>query len=245
MEWRVTFGDKPAISSVAIQGTADIYKYIDEEAADKIKNDVYVDDIVTGDKSRGKIEAHKCSISNILAKCGFKVMGFVTTGDHSPETLALLGTGEMGRVLGISWDHAKDEFSVKSRINLSKSYKGDRIEADYAYEQIPELIETKLTHRILLGIVNSCYDSLGVLSPITIQMKIELRGLYNKELNLSWDEPIPRHMKFSWIKILQRVKMAEQVRFPRCIKPKTAMQLRDGDLRRIIYTTFDTEPGIM
>ena len=221
---RVTFGDKPAaaISSAAIQETADIYRHIDQEAADKIKEDVYVDDIVTGVETREKIEKHKQNITDILAKGGFKIKGFVTTGDQSCEALALLGTSEMGHVLGICWDPTKDEFSVKARINISKKYKGERTEPDYSYEQIPQIIEIKLTRRILLGIVNSCYDPLGLLSPITIQLKIELRRLYNKELNLGWDDPVPRHLKANWIKILQLLKSAEKIRFPRCIRPKTA-----------------------
>ena len=58
---RVMFGDRPAaaISYVAIQETAEIYRYLNEVAADKIKNDTYVDDIVTGDESIETLEQHK------------------------------------------------------------------------------------------------------------------------------------------------------------------------------------------
>ena len=75
---------------------------------------------MTGDDSKERIEELKISIPEILGKTGFKVKGFVASGDKSDETLALLGTGEMGRVLGISWDPRKDELSVTVKINLSK-----------------------------------------------------------------------------------------------------------------------------
>ena len=145
------------------------------------------------------------------------------SGDRSSERLSLLGAGEIGRVLGTCWNPTEDVFSIEAKINFSKKHKGARIEPDFSYEQIPEVIDTKLTRRILLGIVNSCYDPLGLLSPITIQLKIELRNLYNKELNLGWDDPIPRHLKENWIRILQLLKNAKKVRFRRCIRSKTAV----------------------
>ena len=80
-------------------------------------------------------------------------------------------------------------------------------------------MDVVLTRRILLGIVNSCYDVYGLVSPITIQLKIELRNLYSKQLKLGWDDPVPSEVKKKWIQILQTVKSVEQVRFRRCLIP--------------------------
>ena len=57
------------------------------------------------------------------AKANFKVKGFVRSGDNSERSLSLLGTGELGRVLGVGWDPKKDVFSVIVKINLSKKRK--------------------------------------------------------------------------------------------------------------------------
>ena len=57
------------------------------------------------------------------------------------------------------------------------------------------MLHMKLTRLNLFSIVNSCYDPLGVLSCILIQLKIELRNLYKADLNLGWDDPIPEQMK--------------------------------------------------
>ena len=128
----VTFGDKPAaaISAVAIQETAEAFKHIDKNAANKLKDEMYVDDIVTGDSNSKNVDVLKESIKEILSKGGFFVKGCVQSGDTSKENLALLGTGEVGRVLGICWNPEHDEFAVKVRINLSKKYKGARRESD-------------------------------------------------------------------------------------------------------------------
>ena len=124
----VTFGDKPAasISAVAIQQTAELYKDIDEGAAQKIKSDMYVDDLATGGENIIEVNMLKKNIEQILEKGGFRMKGFAMSGDTAKETLQLLGTGEMGRILGIGWDLTKDEFAVKIRFNMSKKVKGVR-----------------------------------------------------------------------------------------------------------------------
>ena len=57
------FGDRPAaaISSVALRKTATIYKDMNEEAAEKIIRDSYVDDIATGSDDYKSVE--------LLQKC--------------------------------------------------------------------------------------------------------------------------------------------------------------------------------
>ena len=218
---RVMFGDRPAaaICSVAIRETAEIYKSIDEDAAEKIKNDTYVDDITTGTDDKNEIPVLKENITAILAKGGFKIKGFVESGDDSEEVLSLLGCGKVKRVLGVNYDPPPDEFSVSVHINVSKKHRGARTEEDYALEDIPKLIAIALTRRILQGIVYSCFDIYGLVACITIQLKIELRNLFSKELNLTWDDPVPEEIKKRWIQILQVVKSVEHVRFRRCIKP--------------------------
>ena len=86
--------------------------------------------------------------------------------------------------------------------------------------ELPQLMGVTLTRRILLGITNSCYDVYGLVSSITIQLKIELKNLLKPEFNLGWDDPVLKKLKEKWIKILQLLKSAEGVRFKRCIKQK-------------------------
>ena len=221
---RPTFGDKPAgaVCAAAVALTAETYSYIDEDAAQKIKEDSFVDDIVTGDDKRQRVEELKESFTEILSKTGFRIKSFITTGDKSEEDVSLLGSGEE-HVLGISWNPETDKLNIRVQVNLSKKQRGRRPEPDLTYDQIPKILEIKLTRRILLGIVNSCYDVFGLVAPILIQLKIELRNLFSKDLKLSWDDEIPEHMKTKWVKMLQLLKSAERIKFQRCIKPEGAV----------------------
>ena len=205
---RVMFGDTPAaaISSIAIRETADIYKDINEEAAAVIKEDTYVDDITTGRDEMSEIVALKAGITEILRKGGLEVKGFVTSGESSEELISLLGSGDISRILGVTYNPPPDVFSVTVKINVSKKYRGVRKEPDYSYEEIPKLLVIKLTRLIIQGIVYSIYDIYGLVAPITVPTKIELRNLFRKDLNLGWDDPIPEESKQKWVQILQVVK---------------------------------------
>ena len=138
---RVMFGDKPAaaITSVAIQQTAEIYKDINEEAAEKIKNDTYVDDVTTGTDDEDNIPILKRDITEIFKQANMEIKEFIACGD-SIQSHSLLGCGDITRVLGSNWDPSTDVFTITVRINVSKKYRGARTEADLTYEEIPRLL---------------------------------------------------------------------------------------------------------
>ena len=223
---RAMFGDKcaAAIASEAVRETAKIYRHIDNDAADKIIEDTYVDDTATGADTPEDITRLKENIPKIMEKGSFVVKGFVASGDDDEEARALLGGKEVSRELGIPWHPKSDEFSVQVKIKVSrKRRRGAHEDEELTAEEIPQLIEVILTRRILLRITNSCYDVYGLVSPITVQLKIEMRTLLKPELKLGWDDPVPADLKENWIRILQLMKSAEGVRFKRCIKPKNAV----------------------
>ena len=101
---RVMFGDRPAavITAVAIRQTAEIHKSINEEAAEKIINDTYVDDVTTGTDFKDEIPVLKHDISAIMGKANIDMKGYVASGDSAPDVLSLLGSGNVGTVLGVN-----------------------------------------------------------------------------------------------------------------------------------------------
>ena len=80
-----------------------------------------------------------------------------------------------------------------------------------------------LTRRIILGIVNTCHDPLGLFSPITVQLKLHMRDLFSKELGLDWDTSLPQDLKSEWLTLLQMLKETEKLVFSRPVRPETAV----------------------
>ena len=236
---RVTFGDKPAacIAAVAIKETAKIYSHIDPVAAQKIEEDIYVDDMATGAETRQEIEKLKKSISEIFKRGGFTIKGFVSSGDTAADLLALLGSGEISRMLGLNWHPPTDELTVTVTINISKKKRGAKTEPDLKYEEIPRLLEIRLTKRLILRIVYSCYDPLGLVCIITVQLKIELRKLYGKDQKIGWDDALPREMVERWVELIQLLKKVESITFKRCIKPPGAI----GEPNLVLFNDGSSE----
>ena len=215
-----TFGDSPAgaIAGTAVHKTADIHEDVHPEAAEKIKEDSYVDDVATGADNHEEAEDLKDGIEQILQRGGFKIKGFVTSGDSTDKDLSLLGSDGMERVLGVIWNPEDDVLRVKVRINLSKKYRQARTAKDLDLDEIPSITNMKITRRLLLSITNSCYDVFGILGPITISMKIGLRRINGS----SWDEDQPEDVKKQWVTTLTKLKKAESTTFKRCLKPADA-----------------------
>ena len=216
---RANFGDRPCatIAGTAVRKTAETFEDINPEASKKIIEDSYVDDITTGTEDHRAAETLKTGIQEILKRGGFKIKGFITSGDKSSQHL--LPSGGMESVLGVWWNPEEDVFRVKVRINLSRKERQARTSKDLDIEEIPTILEIMVTRRLLLSITNSCNDVYGSLGPITVSLKIGMRKINGRE----WDEELQSEIKEEWVKILTKLKQAEQVSFRRCVRPDNAV----------------------
>lgn len=99
---------------------------IDSMAANKIENNSYVDDNLTGGsveevnrmmgscvKSEGKL-IYDGTIPQILKKVGLRAKVFVQSGETDQEIINKLG----GQVLGHEWEPGSDKLIFNLRVNL-------------------------------------------------------------------------------------------------------------------------------
>ena len=109
------------------------------------------------------------TLARILGLVNLKLKVMVASGDSDPEIIALMGE----KVLGHTWRPTEDQFVFKVKVNLSSTKtKGQRVDADLTVTDIHRLPGIVLTKRILLGLVMSQYDPMGLITPIIIIMKI-------------------------------------------------------------------------
>ena len=74
------------------------------------------------------------------------------------------------------------------------------------------------TPRNLLWLVSQFYDPLGLLSPLTIKLKILLKRTV--ALKIPLDSPIPNSARTEWCTILREFITSEDIIFPRSTKPE-------------------------
>jgi hypothetical protein len=101
---------------------------------------------------------------------------------------------------------------------LGKARRGKRpapITGDYA-----EALRTCFTRRTLTGLVAGIFDPLGLITPITAGLKLDLHELCT--LKLDWDDPVPDSYLGKWAATMENIQELKQVTFRRAIIPSDA-----------------------
>ena len=60
---------------------------------------------------------------------------------------------------------------------------------------------------------------MGLICPLTIILKIELRNLFGPDVDLGWDEPIPREQHDAWVEILSMFLSMVEILIGRAARP--------------------------
>ena len=226
----VSFGDQPTVVllEVAIKKTSEMFWTIDPEAAHKIMTDRYVDDIASGgfrhqiSRFVGKEMADfKCdgTISTILSHGSLQLKVIVTSGEGEQEKLKKLGNS----VLGLGWNPPTDTIYVKFNVNLSQKGKGKGFLGPDLNEESLMLVDKRLlTQRKLLSVINGIYDPLGLVTPVTIRLKVAFRNLFKCDPALNWDDPIPSADQETWYKLIEMLVKSKSIVFPRATRPPNA-----------------------
>ena len=124
---RVHFGDACAVTQleVAKDIVADAGAHLDPQAAKRLKEDVYVDDGLSGGTAdqvnrfvgfKNGDTGYNGTFSQILALGNFRIKAFAISGQKLSEESDLLGD----KILGYQYDLESDVMGVKFPINLSK-----------------------------------------------------------------------------------------------------------------------------
>ena len=201
------FGNSPS-PAVAIHGLHKSVQvnefHIDPDVKHFVMRDFYVDD---GLKSLPTVEAavdllkktqEVLSKSNLrlhkIAANSKEVMEAFPSSDHASDLKDLDLDADMlplQRSLGLDWNLQTDSFLF----NVS--------------------CETKpYTRRGVLSTINSLYDPLGFVTPVTIQGKAILRELTAE--NGDWDAPLPQAMEDAWTSWRASLSELSKLSIPRC-----------------------------
>ena len=225
----VAFGDRIAavLLQIAIRLISELYKDIDLVASHKLLSDMFVDDLVSGgelmevlrfmgnqDMNTGKRDG---TMVQIMERGGLYFKAMQKSGEPDDEQLELLG----GAVLGLGWSSEKDRFIFRFAVNVSPRRRKQPTGEDVTLENICMLEAAKLSKRICLSVVNSFFDPIGMLTPLTIILKVMLRRMFSKEYDLDWDDDLDKELHSQWVNIL-RMLVGVVLEFDRSIMPITA-----------------------
>ena len=218
------FGDKCAATGLEVgkEMTADKGEDVCPETMKQLKRG-YVDDELGGgnremvDRLIGEEKQDKAlgtwqyggTVAQIMKRGNFHVKFMIKNGETRTELLELVG----GKVLGIPWDPPQDMLRMQMKVNLSPRKQGIRTGPILNLDTLVMINQVELTRRIMLSQVHGVFDSLGLLSPLTIQYKILIQKIV--VLGLEWDEILSGDIMDESRSVLREMVMAVTVEFPR------------------------------
>ena len=206
---RVTFGVSASsfAANMALRQNATDYAQEFAIGADVVQKCFYVDDCLTGaDDPRSALNLQR-QLTHLFSRGGFVLRKWNSSDpsvlEEIPEELrdtnciqTISEVGEYTKTLGIEWNVSTDEF----RLTVT--------------EFSPDAIVTK---RSIASDIAKVFDIMGWFSPAIIKMKALLQRLW--EINLTWDDPIPEHMRQIGSQWRSELPLLITMHIPRCYSP--------------------------
>ncbi|XP_011163687.1 uncharacterized protein LOC105198615 [Solenopsis invicta] len=164
--------------------------------SDVIRNDFYVDDLISGGNDPDSLIRLKTELTKIFQSAGFALHKWnfnkPTIFSGSSETKTLLS--HETKTLGICWN-TKDD-CLQYRINITNR-------------------NQRATKRSVLSIIAQMYDPLGLMGPTLISAKIIMQQLW--QLKVGWDESLFVQLHTKWMQFLSQLEKIESISIPRRI----------------------------
>jgi hypothetical protein len=194
----VTYGTSSALllATRCLKKLADDNEQQYPKAAHVLKNDFYVDDLLSGTSTiEDAIDIQK-ELSYLLQTTGLTLRKWASNKSAFLDTIPSelqktqptlsLDNADGVTTLGLLWNPKTDKLQVRSSLT-----------------QMQPTNSTETTKRKMLAITASIFDPLGLLSPAVIAYKIFLQKLWLDKLQ--WDEALPAHSQQEWNQLLQTI----------------------------------------
>jgi hypothetical protein len=181
----------------------------------KIKNDIYVDNLLTGVETLEEAINLYTSAKNIFMSASMNLREWTSNSKQFTSNIACKDRVDerIIGVLGLKWDTTVDTLCIPlyERFNDNECF----------------------TKRIVLRTVASIYDPLGFFSPLTLVAKLFLQDLWTEELK--WDEELSIEKRMSWNQIFTQLKDIPNISIPRF----TGISEKIGEVKNILHCFCD------
>jgi len=188
-----------------------------------LKQDGYVDDIIHAADSHDVAVSTANSLDFVLQSANLAVKAYTFAG--APPSEAVSKDGIHVGLLGMVWDPAQDLLGIDIKeLYFGKSKRG--VLPELVSGDIKDALRRNFTRRNLLGKVAGIYDPIGLVTPITSRLKLDLHDLCLE--NLDWDDKVPDSYLEKWLVNLQDTQGLKEIRFRRTVIPPDAASLDLG-----------------
>ena len=191
-------------------------------AVSVVKDDLYVDDTITGSNDASAIEQQIHETLNAFAQGGFSLKYVVKSGEDPCEQASPNETSL--KILGYKWSPKEDMLNPGfGEINFNKKRRGAKKPNPFAVETPKDvsrlLNSTNITRRIVVSKIAEIYDPVGIWEPFKLQLKLDNSYLNGNE----WDVPLNAELQTHWKERFKQFLYIPAMEATRCIIPPDAV----------------------
>ena len=171
------------MAQIALQKTAEEGEIVNPEAAQAIRKNTYMDDILDSVDNVEKANKLTNDIDVILANVGFNVKGWqsnknLENGQAEKNKIKVPQSKTEAKVLGVAWYCEMDVLKYKVEIENGKSCVAD------------------LFKRKILSQIARIYDPIGFAFPFLVRAKVSLQELWWE--GVDWDDKLAPSVQQKW-----------------------------------------------
>ena len=187
------------------------------EGALSVIKDSYVDDLLRAARNLLAAKQIAESVRFTLSLAGMSCKAFTFSGEPPPPEVS--SDGLSVGLIGMIWEPEKDVIGIDIKdLYLGKAKRG-KLPA-LVTGDVMTALSKRFTKRILLGKTAGVFDPLGLLTPVTCKLKLDMQII--TELKTDWDEKLPDKYLMDWVENLDMIQRLKEVRFRRTIIPADA-----------------------
>ena len=165
----------------------------DSPVARDMKNNLYVDNIISGCQSEDHILRYYTESRTIMSNARFNLRSWASNSPKLTEQAQkdhVLDSGTTVNLLGLKWNTITDTLSLNQC-------------------QIKQESNSPVTKRSILQTSSKQYDPLGWLSPITIRAKLLIQELWKQQVG--WDDPLNEYFSIRWSQVAADIEEGARV----------------------------------
>ena len=202
---------------------------IPREFAERIRKSLYVDDFVSGDDSDNSVLEMYENLKSSFKNGGFNMRKWVSNSKVLQERIEQSESPShqvSSRFVKERPIQEEDETYSSSLFETAKNSTTSKLkvlgvgwdrEKDFLLLDLTSALETDntclVTKRAILGTTSKLYDSLGLLSPVIILLKIIFQSIC--KTGVGWDDPVDSLIYEQWLKLVQDAKKVGVVQLKR------------------------------
>ena len=223
---RVVFGlnASPFLLNGTIRHHLATFAEADPKFVKKMVDSFYVDDLVSGDSTTDKALDLYSKARARMASGGFRLRKWKT---NDPKLKRRIGSTEtVARKEEIVGRLEDEETYAKSKLECQGGSKGEKVlgvkwncEADTFHLDLAHIAKRaeglEPTKRNVLSLLASLFDPLGLISPVTVSMKILFQEICSSKFD--WDETLTDDIKGKWAKWVENLSQTREIEVNRCL----------------------------